>query len=405
MILVYLGLQLKRTFRHLPLLLSGALLLFILTGSIALLSSEKLYGDAITGSIRIGVVFPEVGVDERLFISALASQETLEEMTEFIETDETKGRYDLEQGALQALILLPEDFISKIRTGVNEPARVILNQNQALEARLFETLAEAGARTLSASQGALYAAWDVFRDQGIAEAELASMNADMNERYLSLSLGRDRSFDLELVRATEDLDSLIYFLSSWMILFLLLLGMLEAFVMRPLPEGLKTKLEIRGLGAGIRTLVDWFRLFLLQLMILGAILGVWTIAAPELKVDWTFRPEYLLSLAVVAAALAAFILFVYTAAEDLLSGMLILFAGSFLMVFLSGGFIPSAFFPGIIRDLQPMIPTTGWIRVMGDVFSGSFQILRYLPVIITAVMFAGLAYWAEIRRSQRRMEQ
>ncbi len=405
MVPVYLSLQLKRTFRHLPLLISGALLLFVLTGSIAFLSSEKLYGDAITGRIRIGVVFPEVGVDERLFIGALASQKTLEDMTEFTETDEAAGRRELDQGSLQALILLPEDFIKKIRSGVNEPAQVILNRNQALEARLFETLAEAGARTLSASQGALYATWDVYREEGIGDADLSGMNAAVNDRYLSLSLGRDSSFDLELVQATEDLDALIYFLSAWMILFLLLLGMLEAFVMRPLPEGLKTKLEIQGLGAGTRILVDWFRLFLLQLVFLGAILGIWALAAPRLGYSWSLRPEYLGSLAVVALALAAFILFIYTAAEDLLSGMLILFAASFLMVFLSGGFIPVAFFPALLRDLQPLIPTTGWIRLMGDVFSGSFRPWRFLPALISAAVVAPLAFWAEVRRSRRRIEQ
>lgn len=405
MILVYLGLQLKRTFRHLPLFVSGALLLFVLTGSIAFLSSEKLYGDAITGSLSIGVVYPEAAADERLFISALANQKTLEELTEFKETDEATGRLDLEQGKLQALILLPENFIHNIRTGVNEPAKVLLNQNQSLEARLFKTLAEAGARTLSASQGALYAAWDVFREEGIPDAELHRMNEDMNQRYLKLSLGRDSIFDLTEVRATGDLDSLIFFLSSWMVLFLLLLGMLEAFVMRPLPEGLKTKLEIGGLGAGIRILVDWLRLFLIQLLFLAALLGVFAAVHEELRHEWTFQPGLLLSLAVIAGAMAAFILFVYTVAEDLLSGMLMLFAGSFLMVFLSGGFIPAAFFPALIRDLGFLIPTTGWIQVMGDVFQGFFLMERYLPVIISTVIFAGLALWAEVRRSRRRVER
>ena len=405
MVLVFLGLQLKRTFRYLPLLVSGALLLFLLTGSIAFLSSQKLYGDAITGRIRIGVVYPETGVDERLFISALSSQETLEEMTEFIEIEETMGRFQLEQGDLQAVILMPQGFISKIRAGINEPARVILNENQALEARLFETLAQAGARTLSASQGALYAAWNAYRDHGIPQTELNELNAAMNERYLGISLGRDRLFDVERVQATDNLDPLVYFLSSWMILFLLLLGMLEAFVMRPLSSGLKTRLDIKGLGSGIRILVDWFRLFLLQLLFLAAILALWMLAAPELGFRWIFQPSYLLNASIVAASIAAFILFIYTVTEDLLSGMLILFAGSFLMVFFSGGFIPSAFFPGIVRDLQFLIPTTGWISLMGDIFSGTFLPGRLLPAIVSAILLIGLSYFVEARKSIRRMEQ
>lgn len=400
---VFLQLQLKRTFRHLPLLITGAILLFLLTGSIAFLSSRKLYGDAITGIMRFGVVYGNQSPAERIFISSLASQDTLKELTEFKETTEVQGRSDLEQGKIQALVMLPPDFIGGIIRGENIPARLILNENQALQARLLQSLTEAGAKTLSASQGALYAAWDIYTSEGRTEEEKVTMNQKINERYLALALGRGRSFDIEVARATGDMDPLMYFLSSWMILFLLLMGMLEAFVMRPLTPGMRTKLEIEGIGPLSRIFTDWLRLFLLQLLFLGAILFVWSQAAPRLGLTWAFDFRLLAGLAAVALAVAAFILFVYTVARDLLSAMLFLFASAFVMVFLSGGFIPSSFLPAVLRRFQVIVPTTSWIGTMGDLFSAQISLVRIGQVLITGVVFYLLAYASDVSQSRRRM--
>ena len=400
---VFLQLQLKRTFRHLPLLLTGAVLLFFLTGSIAFLSSEKLYGDAITGIMKFGVVYPAQADSERLFINALAEQETLKNLTKFSETTQSEGRQALEQGDLQALLILPEGFVNKVLTGVYTPARIILNKNQALEARLLQTLARSGAKTLSASQGALYAAFEVYTNRGSTEADKLVMNQTINDRYLGLALGRDKSFDQQIVRATEELDSLTYFLAAWMVLFLLLMGMLEAFVMRPLSKGMVTKLEIEGIGSGIRIFTDWFRLFLLQLLFLGALVILWSFVAPVLNYTWQFTPLLAAPILAIAFAVAAFIMFIYTASGDLLSGMLLLFALSFVMVFASGGFIPSAFLPGIIRSLQNLVPTTGWIQAMGDLFTGQVRRAGLIQTLIGGSVFMILAQIVETVRQRRGM--
>lgn len=226
------------------------------------------------------------------------------------------------------------------------------------------------------------------------------MNQAVNERYLSLALGRDRMFRMEVLQATGELDPLSYFLASWMVLFLLLMGMLEAFVMRPLSEGLKTRLTIEGIGSAQRIFTDWFRLFLLQLMLLGVMAGLWQTAAQVLDLSWTFRAEALSGLLLLAAGVAALILLIYTLTEDLLSGMLLLFALSFVMVFLSGGFLPSSFLPGILRQIQPWVPSTAWIRVMGSFLTSGTQ-----PLLTSGLFAAGfysLALLADRSRSGRR---
>src|SRR5690606_1694233 len=137
-----------------------AMLLLLLTGSIAFLSSQKLYGDAIIGRMEFGVVYPESHDAEEVFIEALAQQETLKDMTRFRSRTEADGRRDRAEGKFLELLILPDGLVRGVLSAVNTPARLVLNQNQALQALLLVTLTEAGARTLSVSQGGLYAAWD-----------------------------------------------------------------------------------------------------------------------------------------------------------------------------------------------------------------------------------------------------
>lgn len=400
---MFLWLQLKRTFRHLPFLLAGAALLFALTGSIAYLSAQKLYGDAIIGRMVFGVVYPEKATAERIFIEALAGQATLEEMTIFRETSLEAGRQDLAAGRIQGLLILPGEFVAGIIRGDNTPARLVLNENQALQARLLQTLTEAGATTLSVSQEALYAAWEVYTEEGVSEADRQIMNEAINTRYLNLALGRDRAFSQQVISSTGTLDPLTYFMAAWMILFLLLMGMLEAFIMRPLGEGMRTRLAIEGIGTPWRVFTDWLRLFLVQLVLLGLIFLVWRHAARLLDLGWSFHLTMLGPLLLIAAAITGLILWVYAAAPDLLSGMLLLFALSFGLIFAAGGFIPTAFLPGILRQIQPLIPATGWIALMGNLLSGEPAAAPWLSATAWSLLLPALAMVADHRREIRRV--
>lgn len=396
---VFLQLQLKRAARHLPLLLAGAMLLFALTGSIAFLSSQKLYGDAITDSLDLAVVYSSDSQADRIFINALADQETLEGMTQFKEMPEEEARQALAKGEVVGIMKLPQDFVNGIITGKNTPATILLNENRALESKLLQTLTTAGAKTLSASQGALYAAWDEYTKQGIPTDAKNQMNQAINNKYLPLALGRDQVFKSEVIQATGQLDPLIYFLAAWMVLFLLLMGMLEAFIMRPLSPGLISKLEIEGIGPKSRTLTDWIKLILIQVLLLGLLTIAWMYLAPRLKMSQDFLGGPLVNLLAVALAAGGFILFIYVASQDLLSGMLTLFALSFVLIFLSGGFIPTSFLPGAVRALQPWLPTTWWIQSMGDFFTG---VLDWTKVGLTAASGLGFyvlaALWESLRR-------
>ena len=83
--------------------------------------------------------------------------------------------------------------------------------------------------------------------------------------------------------------------------------------------------------------------------------------------------------------------------------MLLLFALSFVMVFGSGGFIPSSFLPGFIRSLQHLIPTTGWIEVMGDLFTGRIRLPGLLQTLVWGAACILVTWTVESLRQNRRI--
>lgn len=385
MFLVYLKLQLKRTFKMLPLLLLGTMLLFLLTGSIAFLSSKKLYSDSITKTMRLGVVYPKENKKaEELFINTMKEQSTLKKMTNFVTVEEDDGKEKLKKGELEALIIIPENFIKNIISGKNIPAKVILNENQILEAKLFKTLSEASSKSLSTSQAAIYALFDFYKVNDISWSESEKMNQEVNDKFLTLTLGRDKIFNQNTISATGQMDTLHYFFSSWMILFLLLMGMIEAFIMRRLNKGVNIKLTINGIGKYKRLFVDFIKLFILDLIFIGQIALLWYLASNKLNIEFTFTPFDVLKLFIIALSVSSFILFIYTLNKDLLSSMLSLFLISFFMLFYSGGFIPTSFLPKFIKETQIVIPTFHWMKLLGDFMLNN---LNFQNIVISFFIF------------------
>lgn len=392
MFLTFLQLQLKRTLKQLPFLLIGAMLLLTLTGSIAFLASRKLYGDAITDVLHIGYSSKEDSDANRMFIDTLQNQSTLKQMTRFEAFEEQAGRAALARGEIQALIVMPEGFLGGIISGRNEPALILLNQDHPLEARLLRTLTEAGARSLSVSQGALYATYDVYQEQGRTAEQQSAMNLEINERFLNLSLARDRLFDQQTVQATGDIPVMVYYVASFSLLFLLLMGMLQASVVKPFHLDLRRKLRVEGVSEGAQLFSVWICLFLIHALLVILLAVLLRFALPLAGIE-TFRlsASSVAQLLFLAMATTSFVLFVYRWNEDLLSGMLMLFALSLGLLFLSGGFLPSSFLGREIRAIQWLLPTTHWMKWISSTLLGQTSVPILLYTIGSAIVFYLLA--------------
>lgn len=349
--LVYMRLECKRALKRLPHMAAGAIVLLFLMGAVALLAGKALYGGQASGRIAVGVVLPEGDALAKQVMSMIGSLESVKSLCDFTYMDREESRSQLEQGKLYAVIEVPEDFVQDIMNGTNTPIAVLLPRGAGIESRIFRELTEAGAATLGSSQAGIYAGDELLRLYGLADS-IPQLEADLNRIYLAYSLPRMDYFKEVRVKATGDVDTLVFYGISMSVFLLLLSTIPVSGFLLPHSRVMRQKLALAGVG---KETVIGARILGLTLLFL--VLGLsGSIAAVRFGLmEW--QAATAAALLLVCAGTASVAVFLYQAAGSLLGGVMLLFLAASAMHFLAGGFLPLVFLPSGIRAAAPFIPS------------------------------------------------
>lgn len=391
--LVYLKLELKRALKRLPNLYAGAIVLLFLMGTIALVAVNTLYSDEKSGRIPVGVVLPEEDVIAAQALSMLESLDSVESICDFRYLTLAESGQALRQGTVAAVIEVPDGFVADIISGTNTPVRLLFPQNAGIEAVIFRELADAGARTLAASQAGIYAGGELYGRYQL-EAYLPQLEADLNRIYLAYSLPREDYFRHTQVSATGDVDTLHFYGISAGVLLLLFLPIPVYGYIRPPQAALRRKLNMVGITACWRTGI---RILGLSLLLMLVMLPVAVVAVKFSWIAgwWGILPVLLL----VCLAAAAFVLCLYQLAAGPLGGIMLLFLAGTAQHFIAGGFLPEVFLPAVLRRLSLVMPSTllmnGLKMLVNEVWNPAA--VTGLVVLLIAGFFLSLA--GEVRLS------
>lgn len=350
--MVYLELELKRAWKRLPQIYAGAMALFFLMGAIAFLSSQTLYGDAVTGRISVGVVLPPEDALAKKVVDMVSSLGSVRSFCDFEYVDRDEGMKRLQDGGLYAVMEIPKEFVNDIMDGTNTPVRIFLPSNAGLEGQIFRELADAGARTLGASQAGIYAGSQLCHTYGL-DSSIGRLEADLNRIFLSYSLPRSDYFRHRTERATGDVDTVQFYGISAYVLFLLLCAIPVSGYLLPLRTVLSRKLSMDGIGRFSRVSA--------RVLGLATLLFAVTVPVALLAVlkGWIFGSFMTVSvLLLVCLAASALVTLCYQLAGTLMGGILLLFLAGVGQHFLSGGFLPLVFLPKTVQSLAPFLPSS-----------------------------------------------
>ncbi len=344
-------LELKRALKRLPYVYAGAVMLLLLTGTIAFLAARMLYGGETVGRIRVGVSLPEGDDVGGQVVRMLSGFDSVSSVCDFTYMDMDQCLRELEDGELFAAIEVPEGFVQDIISGRNTPVAVWLPKTTALEGRLFAALADAGALTLSAAQAGIYAGNEMYAEAGTPE-KVSQMERDLNRYYLNFSLPRLGYFRRSQVSGTGDVGTMEFYMISAFVLFLFLAAVPAGDYLLPFPSAMRLKLDTAGLGGAKRVLC---RILGLAMLLLAA-------AAPVAAVAlWSkvAAPSWLLPVCLLLAcvAVSALVVFFYDLAGTLLGGLMLLFLTTAAQHFMAGGFLPKIFLPPSVRTISGWLPS------------------------------------------------
>jgi len=403
--LVYLRLELKRAWKRLPHMYAGAIVLFVLLGTVALLSSKLLYGDAVSGRITVGVVLPADDVVAEKALDMISSLDSVKSICDFeylnaespphlssAEIQEA-GQKKLHSGDLYALLVIPDGFVQDIITGVNTPVQVVLPGNKDVESRVFRELADAGAKILAASQAGIYAGNELYRRYGL-ESSIAVLEADLNRIYLGYSLSRGDYFLNRKISATGDVTTVQFYGISAYVLFLLLCGIPASAYLLPWQKSFARQLSLHGIGSRMVILA---RIMGMGTLFMAVSLPLGVLAAAKGLIAGSVLSLGIIMLVCVAAA--AMVVLVYQAAGTLMGGIMLLFLAGVGQHFLAGGFLPRVFLPERLQQLAGFLPSGLLMNGMKIAVTAVADWSAVIKLIVLIVAGGCLSTILEVRRS------
>lgn len=346
-----LRLEFKRAMKRLPHMAAGAAVLMAMLGIIAFAASRILYGETVLGRISVGVVLPKEDTMAQMAVRMLGSLDSVDSLCDFVFMEEEEAEEAFETGQVMGIMQVPEGMVEGIMDGSNPPVSILLAAG-GLESVVFRELTLAGARTLGAAQAGIYAGNQLLKAAGWQE-QIPKLEEDLNKIYLSYSLPRANYFRRELVQASGDVDSLPFYGVSALVLFLLLEVIPVSGYLTGESCCLEQKLKLLGVGPLWLRFAKTAGLGLL-LMASGLIFcgGAWGLGL------FHFSWAALLSLCFMCILAASMSLFFYECTKSLMGLVMFLTSASMILLFLSGGMVPSIFLPQGIRRISAFLPTT-----------------------------------------------
>ena len=252
----------------------------------------------------------------------------------------------LSQGAVSAVLWLPEDFIGSILSGENRAPAVETPAGRPLEAAMVRWLASSSADMITTAQAGIYAVLGWY--DGLASPPIDRDRAvlEINMRYLQYAFSRSDLFREESLSPTGQLSlGDHYAVGSLLCLFLLLTPLLSpAFGGEDLLR-FRRRIGALGIGPGATAAAGLLGSLCLAFPLLWIALGALTGDFPA-----SLLP------ALLGAALGAGLAGACTGPAG--NGTLPIFLLVLLFALCAGCLLPPAMLPGWLRALGALSPLT-----------------------------------------------
>ncbi|MCM1182493.1 MAG: ABC transporter permease [Roseburia sp.] len=392
----------KRAALMLPLLLKRAVIAVvavILTAGMTAFCVGKYTRsgtEETSAPMRIGYVAEENPLTA-LAVAYVEQMESVRALCVLEPTTEEAGKALLEEGALAALVVLPEDIVNEILRGSNAPATLYLPngaRTNVTAGKIFEEFANAAVGMLGTAQAEIYAAEELRTrlraslPEELVEERLQELYNGINRFNLRLFADRERLFQREKLSLTENNTYAVYYAGAVLTLYMLVSGL---FIGPLCKRGrLWQRIAARRLGVSyFRQLWSRVMAMLPALALLGAIpflALLWPPLRAQLSVAW--RAEYAAAALALLLFTAAGLQLVYQLVDAsqraiLVLGLLALFQG-----YMSGCMIPAVLLPQGVTAIGSRLPAAYMRRIFTLLFTGGTEGLW------SAV--CGLAVWSAV---------
>ncbi len=378
-------LQLKRALKAVPRVIVGAIIPLLLAGMVVFFAWKHHAASSATVLSPVALVNQDNKEHLNMILPMITESEAASNFS-FLEMTEDAAMEALKNGEVCAALILPENMFSGILNATNIPARLYLPNGATAPSLFIGKYAEAGSRTLGASQAGIYAATDLYKTYGITE-HLSDVYYDINTENLKYALSREAAFSVKSTTATGTLSLSEYYGCTLFLCALLFFGAgMGSFLGTPAPKTFSDQLRRNGMGALSLELSLFLPLFFFYLILTFLLGGIAHLLLPGL----IFTGATALFLVCLTLCFTVFTQLLFSFTKHTGHGLLLfIFLGLFMILF-GGGFLPYAFLPDICSDLTPLLPLSACLTGLRRAVTGTLSLTDSLLLLLHFLVLSGL---------------
>lgn len=401
--LTYLYLSIKKNIKICVSSLFSSLLLIVLVLSVTFLGTKLLYQDQKIGSIQLGFYTnPDIKKDKATndtAINIIENQDSIAQICNVQKYDYKEGISLLKKGRLHAFIVMPDNIINDIIYGENTPIEVITTGESGLESFLFTEICSSAAISLSSAQACIYSLTDFCKAHGYRD-NVREVLEDLNLITFRYAFSRGPYFQQKEISATNQLNTLEYYIVSAFILFLFLFAIPFAKTYAEPSYGFSKKLNTVGIRPPLQLIIDIVSLALTFFLFIGALILLLTVVALVSGFAFRFKAINYIGLFFLLLSMSGFFILLFRICQTSMGGVNLLFLSSVILIFLSGGFVPLSFLPNSIKGISGFLPTTLWSEEAGNLFWGQTTFTANLKFILLSILFGCIIFLIGKRRER-----
>lgn len=386
--LTLLYLQLKRELHKFPYLLIGMLILCSMIGGFSFLAMNS-YAHSVekglrTDTLNVDLVVHDKSAETSFALRYIQNMESTKDVLSFHITSEMQAYQDLNAHQAVAVIILPDGTLESILNGTNQSVRILFpDSTSSLSHLILRELANSGAVLLDTAQAGIYTITDLYIEHNLQNYLQTGYDA-LNQMNLSYALSRDQIFTPKSANALGSYTTVSYYTGSAICLFLLLSGILYSSFLEKETTGFHALMIQHRISTLSYVISQWITVFLFSLIFSAVIPLIGAFLIPDMQMNWC-------SLLLLLAFESSFICMIYAIAPNSSTGILLLTVSTFLLLFLSGAFIPTVFFPICIQRLSTVMPTTYFFRQAIQLFVSYDDTSNLFPLGIYIFLFITLS--------------
>ena len=315
--------------------------------------SNKVYKEDSYEKVNIAYYLPED--DDKYYmnlgIGMLENLGSMKETSSILRvTSLDEGKSMLQNGEIACLIVIPENFFTKVMTGVNEPLTIMMKDTSSISSYISNEVFMSLAKDLGIAQAAIYSVDDVLAAHEFSDEQRAEANHAVNYVFLDRVLEKDNVIEKVKATAEGNYSLLQFYSSSALMISLLLISFIIIPFMHNYKQGMLLQLRVNRINKVhimISNFISCFVAVYVAYLIGYVFLSLYFKTIHPIGLIFGMLPVMFISL---------IITIVSNICSNTFSGNISMLFITIIIAYISGGIIPKAMLPSIIGSIAKYTP-------------------------------------------------